>query len=116
MDERFIIDTMTTKLNILKKLKELLIATHGDNISEVILFGSQAKDTAKENSDYDILIILKNDYDWKYKEQVLDICYDVSIDYEIFFDIKIISINELHQTLRGQQPIFTNALKEGIYV
>ena len=100
---------------IIKDLKKSLITEFGDNINSVILFGSQAQGKANEFSDYDFLIILKNQYDWKLKNKISDICYEIDLKYDILTDIHVISDYELNDTLRGCQTIFRNALKNGIY-
>ncbi|MBC8487460.1 MAG: nucleotidyltransferase domain-containing protein [Bacteroidetes bacterium] len=98
----------------LKKLKHLLIKNFGDNIKDVILFGSQATETATDLSDYDILIVLRNEYDWKYKDKIRDVICEFEIMNDIFIDMNIISEKE-RNTLRWHQPIFINAFKNGIY-
>lgn len=105
---------MPDKLEILTNMKIKLINRFGDKIKDVILFGSQASDRANEYSDYDILIILNSDYDTKFEDQIIDICYDIDLKYNILTDTHILSKNELN-TLRRRQPVFTNAMKNGIY-
>ena len=105
---------MPDKLEILTNLKIKLKNRFGNKIKDVILFGSQASDRANEYSDYDILIILNSDYDTKFEDQIIDICYDIDLKYNILTDTHILSKNELN-TLRGRQPVFTNAMKNGIY-
>jgi predicted nucleotidyltransferase len=46
---------------ILQKIKQSLIALYQDKIEEIILYGSQARGDAKEFSDIDILVILKQE-------------------------------------------------------
>jgi predicted nucleotidyltransferase len=53
---------LTDKLIILSVLKNKLKEAYPNSIESVILFGSQATNTATEFSDYDILIIFKTDY------------------------------------------------------
>ncbi len=104
-------------LEILKNLKRELVESFGEEIVNVILFGSHAKNFAHENSDVDIIVIIKNkDADWKFKDSIRNIFYDYSIDYGILFDILIISEHELQHTLRGSQPVFKKALNQGIYL
>ena len=87
----------------------------GCDISKIILFGSQAKGTAHDDSDYDFLIVLKiNDYDWKYSRDFSDVIYKFELENDVFIDEHLISEHELKHTLRGQQPIFRNALKYGL--
>jgi predicted nucleotidyltransferase len=106
---------MKNNKTILKELKEQLVHHFGNNIKDVILFGSHASGKASEHSDYDIIVIIKNDYDWKYKDKIFHVVYDIELEYEIIIDLKIISLNELNNTLRGKQPLFLNAIKQGIY-
>jgi predicted nucleotidyltransferase len=103
------------KKKILKELKALLIESFSDYIDKVILFGSQALNTAKEYSDYDILVILKKDYDWQLEDSILSLCYEIDLKYDILTDVKLISRNELN-TIKGKQPFILNALEHGLVV
>jgi uncharacterized protein len=104
---------MADKYQILNDLKSLLSKNLGDNLKEVILFGSQAYGGAHADSDYDFLIILKEIPDWKLKRKISDYCYDLDLKYETFLDVHILGEEEL-KTLRGKQPIFQTALEKGI--
>jgi len=106
---------MEKQINILKLLKQKLIDNFGNDIQNVILFGSQAYGNSKEDSDYDVLIVLKNAYDWKYRDRIYDISYDISVENDIIFDIHLLSADEISNSIRAKQPIFQNALKQGVY-
>lgn len=100
---------------IISELKNLLENKISLKIKKIYLFGSQVTNgNVKDYSDYDILILLENDYDWKLEEKIYDISYDVMLKYNIVLDIKIISVKEL-KTLRGKQPFIQNAIKSGVY-
>jgi len=99
---------------ILKELKNYLLQNIGDEISDVILFGSRINRTYSTDSDYDVLIIVKKNYDNKFEEQIIDLCYDIDLKYDVIIDPHILSTTEL-QSLRGKQPIFINAINNGIY-
>ena len=62
---------MPDKFTILQELKQLLRQHFPDIIKDVILFGSQATETACSDSDYDILIVLKKRADWKQKKAII---------------------------------------------
>lgn len=106
---------MEKKLIILQDLKNLLSQHLGNIIKNVILFGSQAKNTEHAESDYDVLIILKTKYNWKTKDKIIDLCYDINLKHDIIIDPHIIAEEEMN-TLRGRQPVFANAYQNGIRV
>ncbi|MBC8527059.1 MAG: nucleotidyltransferase domain-containing protein [Candidatus Cloacimonetes bacterium] len=103
------------QLLIVKDLKKLLLSKFPDYLDKVILFGSQVTGNAREYSDYDILIILKTDYDWKLENKILDVCYDIDLKYDILTDVKLISNKEL-STIKGKQPFILNAFEKGLVV
>ena len=100
---------------LLHELKRLLQEHFRHAIQDVILFGSQAKGTANEDSDYDILIVVNGNYDWKMRDEITDIVYDLELKYDILFDKHLISTDELHNSIRGVQPVFVDAIHHGVY-
>lgn len=100
---------------IVKELKRILTKNLGDDVAEVVLFGSQLKGTTQPDSDIDVLVVLKSDSGWKNRRKINDLCYKLDLKYEVFLDTQIISIQELNTGLRGKHPIFVNALKEGYH-
>jgi predicted nucleotidyltransferase len=99
---------------VLKDLSLLLKSKFSDDIKDIVLFGSQASGKAHKGSDYDILIILKQKADWKTEREISDVCYEIDLKYNIITDTHIIGESEL-LTLRGKQPIFVNALSNGLH-
>ena len=106
---------MPDTLTLLPALKRLLQGHFPQVIQDVILFGSQAQRTAHEDSDYDVLIVVNGDYDWRMRDKITDIVYDLELQYDILFDKYLISSDELHNSLRGAQPIFRHAIQHGVY-
>ncbi|MFO7881942.1 MAG: nucleotidyltransferase domain-containing protein [Kosmotogaceae bacterium] len=105
---------MVDKQKILSDLKEHLNQNYNGPINEIVLFGSHARGESTEDSDYDILIVLDNEYSAKDEDVILDLCYDINLKYNILIDAHILSIREI-KSIRGKQPIFVNALKAGIH-
>jgi len=102
-------------LVVITELKNELVSQFGDDVLDVILFGSQASGESSDDSDYDILILVSNDYDWKYRNLVFDKAFDVGLKYGVLFDINLLSVNEMEHSLRGKEPIFVNAMQKGIH-
>jgi len=92
----------------------LLKSRFSDNLKDIVLFGSHVYGKAREDSDYDILIILRQKADWKIEREISDICYEIDLKYNIITDTHVISESEL-STLRGKQPIFINAISNGLH-
>ena len=103
------------KLILLKELKNLLTLRFGQDIREIILFGSQVTGAANEDSDYDVLIILNNDYDWRYRHNLISTIYELELEHDVFIDAKIISIHELEHSIKGKHPIYTDAIRKGTH-
>lgn len=105
---------MEIRKAVLKQIKKKIQHLPEIDVVEVILFGSQASSSAQSDSDYDLLIILKNKIDWKTKRKIYSISYDIDLEYNIITDVHILSSNEVN-SLRGKQPVYQNAIQEGIY-
>jgi predicted nucleotidyltransferase len=97
----------------LQELKTLLVAKYPEQVEQLILFGSQSNGTARDSSDYDLLVILRAPYDWRFENGIYDTCSEINVKYDIITDVKIISRQELH-TLRGKLPYIQHALHNGI--
>ncbi|MEI8114881.1 MAG: nucleotidyltransferase domain-containing protein [Bacteroidia bacterium] len=99
---------------VLNDLSNLLKSRFPENLKDVVLFGSRIHGNPRENSDYDFLIILKQKVDWQTEREISDICYEIDLKYNIITDTQIMSESEF-STLRGKQPIFVNALSNGLH-
>jgi len=106
---------MTDKLNILKELKLILLHAAGEDIKDIVLYGSQIRKNRGKESDYDILIVLNRKYTWPERRKIRDLCYEISLKYDIMIDSKIISIQELQNSPLKYHPLYMDALNQGIY-
>jgi len=85
-----------------------------DVVSDLILFGSRIGVTSNVASDYDLLIVTNKKLDWRLKNKIEEICYQVDLKYNIVSDTHILSNLEL-SILVGKQPIFVNAIQYGLH-
>jgi len=97
---------------IISELKDRLITRFGKNIDHVKLFGSRAKGNAKKDSDYDVMIVLKKDYDWDYQDKVNHVCDKVEEKYNIWIQTHFVSINQLYNGREGKEPLYFDVLKK----
>ncbi len=98
----------------LDELNEQLDKEFPGSLEHVILFGSRTTTQFQESSDYDLLIIMQMAIDWKIEHKISDICYEFDLKYGIFTDTHVLSVKDL-ESVRGRQPVFVEALKNGIY-
>jgi predicted nucleotidyltransferase len=107
--------TSETK-TILYQTKRKLIERFGEDIKDVILFGSRTEEgNYSDTSDYDILIVLKKIFDWKYKNEIFDTIFEIEYQYELLMDVHVVSEYELKHSLRGAHPLFQHAISNGIH-
>jgi hypothetical protein len=109
------VDDVMDNTKLLEEMKSLLVEHFGDLIVKIILFGSRVDGTAKDYSDYDVLVIVNTIIDWKTRDSIRDILYDLNIEYDILLSVQVISEPEMH-TILGKQPFIRNAIETGIAV
>ncbi|TAK32269.1 MAG: nucleotidyltransferase domain-containing protein [Saprospiraceae bacterium] len=100
---------------ILQAAKQRLTERFGDKIKDVILFGSRAWGKPHRWPDWDFVVVVRGEYDWRFEHTVWEIMADIDLDYEVITQTLIISEQELNHSLRGHEPVFTDALQNGIY-
>jgi len=95
-----------------KELIDELKKLYGDNLSCVILYGSKARGDATEDSDIDILVVLKNIQNFSSeRKKVKEISWRLSYKYELLLTVIIRSEQEYMQK---DTPLLMNIEKEGV--
>jgi predicted nucleotidyltransferase len=100
--------------NILEEVKDALQKLYKDNLVEIILYGSYARNDFNENSDIDLLIVLdKLDSAGKQIDNIVDAIYDINLKYNTLISVMPIS-NDDYRSLNS--PLLLNVRKEGVLV
>lgn len=101
-----------TDREFLEKIKETVLSYDGK--AEVILFGSRARGDYKEDSDWDILVLTDNKVDADYRNNLIDLIYDVELKY-----LQQISTLIIHQKDWEDWeilPLYKNIAREGVSI
>ena len=84
------------------------------NLGKIILFGSQAKETAKETSDYDVLIVDKSTFGQgrSRRKEIGKVGWALAT-LRVPIDILMYSLDEFEQRSQSPNHLVCQALKEG---
>lgn len=85
-----------------------------DPTAEIILFGSRARNDARQDSDYDFLVLLNSPLDFHLKEKILNRLYEVELQYDCVLGT-LIENYDYWQMLENT-PIFSEIKHDGIHV
>lgn len=102
-------------IEIINKVKDNAQTIFGEKLTDVILFGSYARDDQNAESDLDIMIIVNMDaFDLKkYRDTIVDMEVDISLDYDIVLSIMLQSESEFKK-YHNVLPFFISIVNEGI--
>ena len=99
---------------ILAEFKQGLIDIYGNQLIDVLLYGSYARGEQRADSDIDVAIILKGNIDtFKEIDRITEFSYDLSLKYSTLLSIHPIS--ETDYNLR-KSPFMLNLREEGISI
>ena len=84
-----------------------------DNLVSIVLYGSVARGTATEESDIDIAIIAKQEFDVELRDKVVELAVDIDLKYDTVLSIVDIDYNK-YLEWQDIMPFYKNIKKEGI--
>ena len=99
---------------ILKKCREILSSLYGDRLKGVILYGSLARGTEREDSDIDLLVLLEGPVDAGLEiYRIWDVLYPVQLESD-----RIISVMpaDAESYRRGDSMLYRNVQECGVPV
>ena len=93
-------------------VKQWFTEQYQDNLESIILYGSQARDDAKEYSDIDILVVLKKAFNYREEiEKTSHFIADLSLENDTVISRAFISNQRFHEE---NNPFVLKVRKEGI--
>jgi predicted nucleotidyltransferase len=103
-----------TVTEILEKCKTLLESNYQSQFQGLILYGSVARNAAGPASDIDLLVLLKQPFDYfRELRTIVDLLYAVQLESEQLISAKPAPQDDFE---RGAIQLYRNAKREGVRV
>lgn len=112
---RSIPQKMNEKLTvILAEFRHYLEALYEERLDQIVLYGSQARGDANSESDIDVLIVLKEPFNYSDEtERVSFIVTPLCLEHNVVISCAFVTLEQLKQ---GNSAFFRNVHLEGICV
>jgi len=97
---------------IIKKCKIILEDYYGSRFKGLILYGSVARDQADPGSDIDLLVLLRQPFNYFDElRQIIELLYPVQLESDQLISAKPAPLDDFE---RGRLQLYRNAKREGI--
>ena len=99
---------------VLSKLKKELLRIYGENVQSIILYGSRARGDARADSDIDILVVLKNDFNYSEMLRLSsELVASLSLENDVVISRAFVKKADYEKL---QIPFLMNVRREGVPV
>lgn len=100
--------------NIRKILKKELIQIYGDQVHSILLYGSRARGDERPDSDIDILVVLKDEFNYSEMLRLSsDLAASLSLENDVVISRAFVSKEQFEHR---QTPFLMNVRREGVVV
>ena len=102
---------MNLKL-VLDEFKTELRRLYGDRLKDIILYGSYARGDARDESDIDVMVVLRDMVTpGREIDRMIDMITDLNLKYGVL--LAVVPVSE-EKFLRVNSPLLLNVRREGI--
>jgi predicted nucleotidyltransferase len=103
--------------NILNFIVKRIIQYLENNVDKIVLFGSYARNTQKDDSDVDIIVFMNQSPGKikKFESGIIDLIMEFLEKYEKYFSIILDSTKNYNKYLK-YSPFYNNIKEEGIII
>ena len=84
-------------------------------IEDLIVFGSKARGTATEDSDLDMVVIIREG-DWRVKQAVSDAGYALAIGTQVVPSLVVFTKDEWDLRMKEESPFWQTIYRDGVTV
>ncbi len=99
---------------IITKTQQSLKKNYGEQLDKIVLFGSQARGDATPESDIDILIVLKNSFNYSQESERISILIaDLCLEYNVLISCAFTTDEQFRHY---NNAFFRNIRQEGLAI
>ena len=99
---------------ILDALNQKLAGLFGENIQALYLYGSQARGDARDDSDIDVLIVFRDDFDYfEMVNKTSFVSSELSLKYNTVISCTLMTQKDFNER---ETPLLLNIRREGLLV
>lgn len=100
--------------SIIQKCKRILGEHYGSSFEGIVLYGSTARKQADIHSDIDLLVLLREPFDYFQElRQIIELLYPIQLESEYLISAKPASKDAYE---KGELQLYRNAKREGLMV
>jgi predicted nucleotidyltransferase len=100
---------------IVRAFANELLQQFGDQIYEIIWYGSTARGEAEEGSDIDVAVICEKD-DFATEDRIWSLASEVGLDHEVLIDARVISHSRFYGEWGRLSYLAEDIQNEGILI
>ncbi|MFW5891757.1 MAG: nucleotidyltransferase family protein [bacterium] len=102
------------QLNAIKELKNELKKNF--HVYDIVLFGSVARKEANEESDLDLLLIIKENTTHEIRNNISDIVFEINLKHGTNISIVVIEKNKWEKGFTKLTPFYKEIQKDGVFI
>lgn len=104
----------TDEKQALNELIDKLKRRYKNQLLDIKLFGSKVRGDFDAASDIDVFIVFDCDVDWKFKDQIYALIFDIDLKYDVLISARIYSKKKLIEKRMQALPFIQNVQEHGV--
>jgi|GEM_PF-270885 len=103
-------------VNTIRACKDQIRHMVGKTEMQIVLYGSQARADAEQDSDLDLLVLVPDSVNLTQKRAIHDAIYEIGLDNDVVVSVIITTHRQWESPVTQSLPLYKNITQEGIRV